>query len=93
MTYEEKADKFKELAYKANSVSGELKWRNREALSSYLVSWGGRIKEDRRRRRGYLVCLLQESREANNIFPAVPALVAEVPMDFAEKVISMGGFP
>lgn len=83
MNYKEKAEKFREMAYAANGGEN-LKWRNKEELHSYLEMWGGRLKDDRRRRRGYLVSCLQEPSKL---------IVAEVPMDFALKVLSMGGFP
>ena len=56
------------------------RWRNKEELGLYLGGFGGRVKEDRRRRKGYLVIPLQKG------------VVAEVPMDFAEKVLAFG-FP
>ena len=86
MRYKDKAERFKELAHKENR-NLELKWKNPEELGSYLEMFGGRLKEDRRRRRGHLVSLLQDK---NKVYPR---LVAEVPMDFAEKVLAMGGFP
>lgn len=87
MNYKEKAEKFREMVYAANGVKN-LKWRNKEELHSYLEMWGGRLKEDRRLRRGYLVSYLQ-----GPLLSGGPVIVAEVPMDFAMKVLSMGGFP
>lgn len=84
MRYREKAERFKKLIYNENRDSSSLKWKNKEELSLYLESFGGRIKEDKRRRKGHLVSVLQDS---------PPKLVAEVPMDFAMKVLVMGGFP
>lgn len=86
MRYEERASKFKELTYKENSLP-RLKWRNPDELGAYLEGFGGRLKDDRKRRRGYLVCVLQEGTIT------FPALIVEVPNDFAERVLAMGGFP
>lgn len=86
LKYSEKAERFKYLAHKENG-NVDLKWKNPEELRTYLEMFGGRLKEDRRRRRGYLVSLLQDKNKT------YPCLVAEVPMDFAEKVLAMGGFP
>lgn len=88
MTYKEKAAKFKELTYRENRRLDYVKWRNRDELAAYLERWGGRVKEDRRRRRGYLVSVLQDA-----LTDVGPLLVAEVPMEFAEKVLAMNGFP
>lgn len=86
MTYKEKAAKFKDMVYKENA-GDLLKWKNRKEFSEYLENWGGRMKEDLVRRRGYLVAFIQNSTDKH------PRIVAEVPMDFAMKVLSMGGFP
>lgn len=86
MTYKEKAEKFRELAYKENE-GNLVKWKNREQFAAYLESWGGRMKKDLARRKGYLVSFMQGPTEKH------PRIVAEVPMDFAMKVLSMGGFP
>lgn len=94
MKYKEKAFKFKERAFEAQGLAfvngfwtpmegrpvGSQKWRGRTELTAYLESFGGRIKKDKRRRKGYLVSVLQND------------FVAEVPMDFAEKVLAFG-FP
>jgi hypothetical protein len=96
--YKDKAIKFKEITYKAQGLVLEgsawvplpnpvpsaaptkPRWKDRKELNLYLGEFGGRIKEDKRRRKGYLVALLTDD------------LVAEVPMDFAEKVLAFG-FP
>lgn len=88
MTYIEKAAKFKELTYRENNRLNLIKWRSRDELAAYLERWGGRVKEDRRRRRGYLVSVLQDP-----LTDVGSLLVAEVPMEFAEKVLAMNGFP
>lgn len=96
MKYAEKALKLRELFYYTNK-SFNPKWKNKQELESYLSKFGGRVKEDRKRRKGYLVCLLQEGRkkEKDNYYDPKerPDLVAEVPMEFAMKVIVLGGFP
>jgi len=94
--YKDKAIKFKEITYKAQGLVLEgscwvpipspsphptkPKWRDKGELGLYLGEYGGRIKEDKRRRKGYLVASLTDD------------LIAEVPMDFAEKVLAFG-FP
>lgn len=101
MTYREKAERFRELAYRANGLeypprerwAGSTaperpKWKNVAELDSYFKKWGGRLKRDPKRRRGYLVVPLQEETTAHR-FP----VFAEVPMDFAMMVLVMGGFP
>lgn len=88
MTYKDKAQRFKDLCYRANSDLKNLKWRNQEELHSYLECWGGRTKKDRKRRRGYLVSVLQDPKH-----DVGKRIVAEVPMEFAEKVLMLGMFP
>jgi hypothetical protein len=65
------------------------RWKNPEELAEYLESWGGRLVRTCRRRRGYLVVNLEEGMEPVGRSPSI----AEVPMDFATKVLVMGGFP
>lgn len=86
LRYGEKAERFKDMAYRENR-GDPLKWKDPHELDVYLRVFGGRLKEDRRRRMGYLVCVLQEKTRV------LPFIVAEVPMDFAEKVLALGGFP
>lgn len=86
LSYKDKAERFRDLTFKENR-GDPLKWKDPDDLNAYLERFGGRLKEDKRRRRGYLVCLLQKRTIT------FPSLVAEVPMDFAEKVLAMGGFP
>lgn len=88
MNYKEKAAKFKELCFKEN-YGTNLKWNNKEELAAYLELHGGRIKQDKKRRKGYLVCVLQRRGSG---FGVVEDLVAEIPVDFATKVFVFG-FP
>lgn len=100
MTYKEKAEKLREMVYKANGLEyppktfGDhkpiscQKWKSVSELSEYLESWGGSLKSDARRRKGFLIVPLQDE----TIYHNAP-LVAEVPMDFAMKVMVMGEFP
>lgn len=101
MTYKEKAEKFRELAYAANGLEYppkarwiaspapvRQKWKSMEELALYLKDWGGRLKADSKRRKGFLVAPLQDE-----TIQYKHAVVAEVPMDFAVKVIMMGDFP
>lgn len=88
MRYREKADAFRELMLKSNKVE-KPKWRNSEELAVYLESWGGCLKMNRRRRRGFLVSYIQGPK----IGQKFEEIIVEVPMDFALKALSMGGFP
>lgn len=97
MTYKQKADKFRELCYKQNENPNHKKWKNKEEFESYILKFGGRIKEDKKRRKGYLVCLVQKGRKKNlknyDPIPAKPDIVVEISMEFATKVLVLGGFP
>lgn len=98
MTYRQKCERFRELAYEANGLSYppksrpvlspapiRLKWKSMEELDEYLWSFGGRVKTDRKKRGGYLVVDLNEG--------MIEPQIVEVPMEFATKVLAMGGFP
>lgn len=82
MKYWEKAELLKGLFYKTNRERNL--WKNPEELERYLSAFGGRLKTDKKRRRGYIVCFIQRHQKGN--------LVAEIPRDFAEKVLTLG-FP
>lgn len=101
MNYKEKAEKFRELAYKAQGLDyppkerwikslavERQKWKNLSELAAYMEHWGGSLKDDPKRRRGYLVVPLQDE-----TIQYKSPVFAEVPMDFAMKVLAMGGFP
>lgn len=90
MRYAKKAEIFKKMVYEANSPP-VLRWRDRDELADYFAKYGGRIKEDRRRKKGHLVSLLQDKLTFNGIVN--PRIVAEVPMDFAMKVFVLGELP
>lgn len=83
MKYREKAELLKQVFFKVNRA--EDRWKNPEDLDRFLAEVGGRLKNDKKRRRGFLVCWLQRHNGVD--------LVAEVPRDFAEKAIVMDGFP
>jgi hypothetical protein len=98
MRYEEKARAFRELAYRANGASyppkprlscapppERQKWKSIKELEAYFQGWGGRFKMDNKRRRGYLVVDLNEGMN--------PPQIIEVPMEFATRVLALGGFP
>lgn len=85
--YADLSARFRELAFRENRDLKCMKWRDPGELGSYLGGFGGRLKEDRLRRRGYLVCVLQEKT------PMYPPTICEVPMAFAERVVALGGFP
>jgi len=83
MRYSERAEALKDLFFRVNRT--ENKWRNRDELHAYLEVFGGRLKGDRRRRGGYIVCYLCKHNGET--------LVAEVPLQFALTALAMGGFP
>lgn len=83
MKYREKSELLKDLFYKTNRERSL--WKNPEELDEYLSAYGGRLKNDKRRRKGYIVCFLQNHQGK--------CLVAELPLDFAEKVLVLSGFP
>lgn len=98
MRYEEKARIFRELAYRANGLTfppkprwvgdpspDRQRWKSIKELEAYFQGWGGRFKMDNKRRRGYLVVDLNEGLK--------PSQIIEVPMEFAMRVLAMGGFP
>jgi hypothetical protein len=93
VTNKEKCLKIKEMMFGANgiengkSVRSQTKWRNLEDLAEYLAEFGGSIKYDRKRRRGYFVVHLYDSKEDEK------PVCAEITKDFGEKVMVMGGFP
>jgi hypothetical protein len=90
MRYSQKAEMFKKIVYEANNLP-VLRWRDREELAGYFAKYGGRIKEDRRRKKGHLVSLLQDKLTFNGVINS--RIVAEVPMDFAMKVFVLGELP
>lgn len=83
MKYKEKSELLKALFFKMNREKNL--WKNPEELEQYLSAFGGRLKTDKKRRRGYIVCFLQRHQGR--------ALAAELPLDFAEKVLALSGFP
>lgn len=83
MKYVERSELLREVFFKVNK--SENRWKDPDDLESFLVDIGGRLKNDKKRRKGFLVCWLQTHNGVD--------LVAEVPRDFAEKSIVMGGFP
>lgn len=99
MTYKQKVDKFREICYKQNEDPNHKKWQNKEEFESYFLKFGGRIKTDKKRRKGYLVCLVQKGRSQSKYYRSPlshecrPDLVVEIPMEFATKVLVLGGFP
>lgn len=93
MNYKEKAEYLKRCFFKENGVystgsrdMSKMKWSNLEALSEYLQKFDGRIKFERKRRKGYIVTELYINKQKKPV-------CAEVPVDFAEKIMVLGGFP
>lgn len=98
MNYKEKCRAFRNLAYKANGLTyppkarragdprpNRQKWNSIEDLDAYFRGFGGGVKNDTKRRTGYLVVDMNEGMR--------PPQVIEVPMEFAMKVLALGGFP
>jgi len=98
MTYKDKVRVFRELAYRENGrtyppklrwvgdpATERMRWRSKDELEEYFKGVGGRFKMDNKKRRGYLVVDLNEG--------FIPPQIIEVPMEFAMKVLVLGGFP
>ncbi len=83
MKYHEKALKIKEIIYKIQQE--KKKWKNLEDLEDYLKKYNSRIKNDKRRRKGFLVSHLYNHSEKS--------IVLEVPNDLAEKIMVFSDFP
>ena len=92
MNQKDKCLKIREIMYRANGIEEGTpnrhytKWRNVNELEEYLSEFGGRVKNDRKRRRGYFVVHLYDSKNGRPV-------CAEIPKDFGEKVMVLGGFP
>ena len=91
MKYKEKVDKFREIIFQQNK-NGNFKWKNKEEFELYFFKFGGKLKEDRKRKKGYLVCLVQTGVQITKRNKGSD-LILEVPMEFATKVLVLGGFP
>lgn len=65
------------------------KWKDLEDLTQYMANFGGNLKHNRRRKKGYTVVFLYYSTKNG---PRKP-IVIELPNDFAERVLVLGGFP
>jgi len=89
MRYADKVRLFREMCFRENRVE-PMKWRNPEEFEEYICRFGGRFKADTKRRRGYLVCYVQGPRENH---PKAKEIIVEVPMEFAEKSLALGGLP
>jgi hypothetical protein len=89
MKYADKARLFREMCFRENRVE-PMKWSNPEEFQDYICRFGGRFRSDMRRRRGYLVCYVQGPLENH---PKAKEIIVEVPMEFAEKALAMGGLP
>ncbi len=93
MNQKEKCLKIREMMYRANGIEegtpnrSYVKWRNVNELEEYLGRFGGSIKHNRKRRRGYFVVHLY------NLQEDMRPVCAEITKDFGEKVMAMGGFP
>jgi hypothetical protein len=83
MKYPQRAEVLKDLFFRVNRA--ESKWKDKDDLHAYLERFGGRLKGNRRRRSGYVVCYLCKYKGET--------LVAEVPVQFAITALAMGGFP
>lgn len=99
-------DKFREMAYRANGIPYppqvrqkgsprpvRKRWNSLEELGMYLEGFGGRIKSDDSEREGFFVALLEDEQFDLSKCVVRPAVFAEVPLEFAIKVLTLGDFP
>lgn len=99
-------EKFREIAYRTNGLSyppkprwaglprpTRKKWNSLEELADYIQDVGGRIKNDEKEKEGFLVVKLEDEQYDPVKCVLRPPLIAEVPMDFAMKVLTLGDFP
>jgi hypothetical protein len=91
MKYKDKSFRIREMMYEANGVhevghTNTRKWRDLDDLCTYLKDFGCDIKHEKRRRKGYLVVHLYNMKGGTPV-------CAELSLDFAEKVLALGGFP
>lgn len=96
MTNKDKCLKIREIIFLENGIrdgqliENKIKWRNIDDLSDYLVQFGGAVKNDKKLRKGYFVIHLYDSvHPESKPFP----VCAEIPKEFGEKVMTLGGFP
>lgn len=92
---------FRELAYRANCIRlgssagfetftwvGDVrnqKWKSLKELEDYFEGVGGKVTPYAEKREGYLVVNISEDEWMPQVL--------EVPMEFAMKVLTLGGFP
>lgn len=83
MKYSEKASALKELLCKVNQRDN--RWKNPAEFESYIVSCGGRLRKDKKRKKGFIVCFIQWHQGKK--------IIVELPNDFVERALILGGFP
>lgn len=99
-------EKFREIAYRSNGLPypprprqagsprpTRKKWNSLEELSVYLGDFGGGLKHDQEEREGFFVALLEDEQYDPVKCVVRPPVFAEVPMEFAMRVIVLGHFP
>jgi hypothetical protein len=87
MKYKEKAERLKEIIYRANGCYLEprtqnLRWNSRDDFENYIMSIGCNLKENKKRRSGFIVTPYLYDR-----------VCAEIPIDLAEKILVLGDLP
>lgn len=99
-------EKFREIVYETNGLSYppqvrwagstrtvRKRWNSTEELDMYLGDFGGRLKTDKLERAGFLVIVLEDEHFDHGKCVIRPAVVAEVPVEFATKVLALGFLP
>lgn len=87
MTYKQKKLLWNTNIARGYSGPDRIRWNTREEFSRYIESIGGRLKEDKKRRKGYLVFVVKEN------WNYAPRIVAEFPMEFVDKALALGFLP
>jgi hypothetical protein len=83
MTSEEKNERFWRLV-QAAQTGPERKWKHLNEFSLWLEDWGGRIKDNKRKRKGFVV---------REFVAGGKRMCYEVPSEFAERCLVLDGLP
>lgn len=87
MTYNHKAERIREIIYRANGCYLEprtmnLRWNSREEFENYAKSIGCFLKENKKRRKGFII--------VPRIYDKV---CMEIPVELADKILVLGDLP
>lgn len=83
MKYGEKVAALKELLVRVNRT--EDRWKGPAEFESYIVSCGGKLRSDKKRKKGFVVCFIQWHQGKK--------IIVELPKDFVERALVLGGLP